>query len=254
MTSLFADQFGYARPYGLGPLATGVPQVGVRLPEAKPKGSSTGTGVRTGARSMAGAGAASAIAAGAASGIAADASQSGTVGAQGARQAAQRGALSKSMHLPDTFAGDTSTVAPTPVSAPSRPSIFGEPTHPANPSLWNVIGHGFKNEFDSILNNAPVPIDPAVRKVTPRTTDEHVTEPSRVFQNDPGAFTRPASATTGRAAAIDMSPYSPQFKASFGHEAARFGQASGEASDLPSSKSIWDDFGAFLDKPVDFLP
>lgn len=260
MTSLFASQFHYPGTYDPGSLDTGQIEVGATLPRAKPKGTSpdaTGTGTRVGIKALSGPGAASAIAAGAASGISAGASESGTVGAAGARKAAQQGALSKSMHMSDPYAGDASTApshsSPVPATNnPARPNIFGEPTHPSNPSIWGAIGHGFGNEFNWLADQAGhmLPIDPAVQKVTPHVQDEKVTEPSRVFNQDPSAFTRPAATGTGRAGAIDMGPYSPQFKASFGHEAARFGQAATQRAAQPSSSSIWDELGKFLEEPV----
>lgn len=260
MTSLFASQFHYPGTYDPGSLDTGQIEVGATLPRAKPKGTSpdaTGTGTRVGVKALSGAGAASAVA-GAANAASASnanaASGANTVGAQGQQAQAQQGTLSKLMHMSDPNAA----VAPQPVHQgpvnPRATEIFGPnaPTHTGGPSLWSTIGHGFGNEFNWLADQAGhmLPIDPAVQKVTPHVQDEKVTEPSRVFNQDPGAFTRPAATGTGRAGAIDMGPYSPQFKASFGHEAARFGQAATQRAAQPSSSSIWDELGKFLEEPV----
>lgn len=260
MTSLFASQFHYPGTYDPGSLDTGQIEVGATLPRAKPKGTSpdaTGTGTRVGIKALSGAGAASSIA-GAASTAGANnanaASGANNVGVQREQAQARQGTLSKLMHMAEPNAGD----APQPVHQgpinPRATGIFGPsaPTHTGGPSLWSTIGHGFGNEFNWLADQAGhmLPIDPAVQKVTPHVQDTHVTEPSRVFNQDPSAFTRPAATGTGRAGAIDMGPYSPQFRASFGHEAARFGQAATQRAAQPSSSSIWDELGKFLEEPV----
>lgn len=250
MTSLFAQQFRFAAPYDVSATPGGI-EVGATLPKPK-EGNSVGRGANAAAKAVAGG--ASSLAASAAAEAAA--SQGATVGASQAASERQ-GSLSKLMHLNQVAdsrpASDVSVPSSSPVTVEGRVNPAAVPQHGI---AWD-IGHGLSSAWNYFANGTQLPGDPALTgpKVGPRTTvDSGVTEPSAVYnpQYASSNYTSPTSVSSAANRAIEMGPYSSQFKASFGREAARAGQAASEVANQPSSRSILDELGRFVEDPVEF--
>lgn len=238
--------------------------------EGNTAGEGTGANADVGAGSVAVAGAA----ASAAASNSQSADNSNSVGQAGANQAAKQGSLNKLMHVQaqadNEATSDISQGVSAPQTAPynprpakASPGIWGDVTHLAgqvnqflNPvqqithpaQTW----HNLSNMFDQVGSQA-APIAPGIVR-TPNTgggrqsVDSNVTEPTNVWNpsTSSSAYTSPTSVSGGNGArAIEMSPYSPQFKASFGREAARVGQAASQAADQPSNSDIWDELGSW---------
>jgi hypothetical protein len=101
VTSLFADQFGYSTPYGLGPLNTSTPTIGIRTGNLGNTANTTAGNAASEAASEAGA---KAIAS---SGLSAGSDASSSVGSSATSMAAQQGTLSKLSHMSQAMYGDT---------------------------------------------------------------------------------------------------------------------------------------------------
>jgi hypothetical protein len=283
MTSLFASQFGYASPYSLGPLDTGVPQVGVTLPKSKEKNTPGNT--PEGANSIPG-GESSMAASKAASNAASSALRSAnnaSVGQAGITAAARAGAISKAEHMNEPSIALSEMTAPSspvtsPDAVPNAPALGPRNPGKANPTrtapssggfggflhkaenfinetynpVWQVTHprQTFTNAENFLSNVFPRPVG---MNSTPNTggtrqsTDSGVTEPSNVYNPDG------TSAYTGRSAVggagmreLPASPYSPQFRG-FNYQ-----NASGRAPYSPSGQQQQNE-GGFSNEIENYL-
>jgi hypothetical protein len=274
MPSLFADQFNYSGPYGLDVLPTAAPSVSLRVPDpATPKGELP-TGEAGEAAGAAGAaGAADAAASSEASQNAISSSGSATANSQ---SLANQGTLNKLTHMESSNANAVNAANPVPETNTYRSdgSMFDTPSGPTpsehtapapstanrpatsqnasqwtvqrqtTPSWgqdWNTLSNGYKSVVNGLSRAFPLPGGSSQNNVGRSSTDAGVTEPTNVWNpsENSSAYTNPSAVGSGAQNAIEMSPYSPQFKASFGLDYAKNGQAASEVANQPSSDDIW---------------
>jgi hypothetical protein len=106
---------------------------------------------------------------------------------------------------------------------------------------WNTLSNGYKSVVNGLSRAFPLPGGSSQNNVGRSSTDAGVTEPTNVWNpsENSSAYTNPSAVGSGAQNAIEMSPYSPQFKASFGLDYAKNGQAASEVANQPSSDDIW---------------
>jgi len=281
MPSLFADQFNYASPYGLNGLPTSAPTVSLRLPDAAtPKGADP-TGEGAGGEASGAASAAAASEASLAAGK--DASNSNGKAASNSQSLSNQGTLNKLTHMESNNAGAVNAANPVPETNTYRSdnSMFDTPvggvpaehTAPSpstanrpsvNPALqiqkqttptvgqdWATLSHGYQSVVNGLSRVFPLPGGSGQRNVGRSSTDAGVTEPSNVWNpsENSQAYTSPSAVGSGASNAIEMGPYSPQFKASFGLDYAKNGQAASEVANQPSSDDIWSGIENVVNNP-----